>query len=154
MTWSQLRKNAREFLCPVLAKRIDYHLTSYHRDQSESGEDRRYLGRGWITLDGEEIANFSGKAVHLQSEGHQAEEGDRQDLYEAIKIYPQLSIDEALSSASPVIQGMALFDRRVGKKRLAKYALEGRPPFVERCFQIRCEAEGLELRPESSSPRT
>ena len=144
MSWGKLRKNVKEFLCPALAKRLDFHITSYHRDNSDA--DRRYLGRGWITLDGEEILSFSGKAVHWAGATPNAADettADRQYLYEAIKLYPQLSLDHAFNSTSYIIQALALVDRRMGKNRLTKFDISDRHPFVVRMYELRCEVDGI-----------
>ena len=159
MSWGQLRKQIREFLCPALAKRIDFHITSYHRDNRNTDSDRRFLGRGWITLDGKEILTFSGKAVHWAGPGSATPESedqdnpaDRQDLYEAVKVYPQTSIDDALGSASFVVRGIAMADRRLGKRRLAAIDVRTEHPFVQMLHNLRCEVEGIPLATRNSTP--
>ena len=63
-------------------------------------------------------------------------------LYNALLNYPNLSIEQALTSEDPLIRAYALFDRRVGKRRLL--AMENFPHSIEdKFFYIRCEAEGL-----------
>lgn len=63
-------------------------------------------------------------------------------LYQAFINYPNLSIDEALLSEDPFTRSFALFDRRVGKRRLLKmetfqHSLE------QQFYAIRCEAEKI-----------
>jgi hypothetical protein len=50
MKWSKLKKTAEGFLADSLKKRIKYHVTRY------TGFT---MSRGWMTFDGQEIANFS-----------------------------------------------------------------------------------------------
>lgn len=63
-------------------------------------------------------------------------------LYFALLKYPNLSIEEALTSNNPLIRAFALFDRRVGKRRLTKMA-NFEHQIEEKFFQIRCMTEGL-----------
>jgi hypothetical protein len=53
MKWSKLKKTAEALLADSLKKRIKYHVTSY---ASAGGST---MSRGWMTFDGQEIANFS-----------------------------------------------------------------------------------------------
>ncbi len=46
--WSDKRKRLEDMLCESLKRRVDYHVTFYTRTHNEGG-------RGWITLDGDEI---------------------------------------------------------------------------------------------------
>ncbi|MFC7687544.1 nonribosomal peptide synthetase [Ureibacillus sp. GCM10028918] len=63
-------------------------------------------------------------------------------LYTALLSYPHLSIEQALTSEDPSIRAFALFDRRVGKRRLLK--IQKVEHLIEELFfKIRCEVEGL-----------
>ncbi len=66
-------------------------------------------------------------------------------LYHAFIDYPNLSIDEALSSEDPVTRAFALFDRRVGKRRLLKMATFHHP-LEQQFYSIRCKSEGIKSR--------
>ncbi|MDN4495421.1 SF0329 family protein [Ureibacillus aquaedulcis] len=63
-------------------------------------------------------------------------------FYQALLNYPNLSIEEALTSENSLIRAFALFDRRVGKRRLLKMEHFEHPVEGE-FFKIRCEVEGL-----------
>ena len=55
-----------------------------------------------------------------------------------------LSIEEALQSPSPLLRGLAMLDRRVGKRRLRAMApLEAEHPLVRALFALRCAVEGI-----------
>jgi hypothetical protein len=62
----------------------------------------------------------------------------------ALREYITLSIDDALQSSNSLIQAVAMFDRRLGKRRLQKMT-ENPPehPLVNAFFRLRCEAEGI-----------
>jgi len=55
----------------------------------------------------------------------------------------QLSIEDALRSEDAIIRGMALIDRRLGKRRFVKLSAEQvAHPLVQRFYRLRAEAEG------------
>lgn len=63
-------------------------------------------------------------------------------LYAAFMNYPHLSIEQALTSEDSLIRAFALFDHRVGKRRLLKMD-HFEHPVEGRFFKIRCDVEGL-----------
>jgi hypothetical protein len=66
------------------------------------------------------------------------------DFLHASAQYLDLSIDDALQSDDPIIRALAMLDRRVGKRRLAKMELiEAEHPLVRQFYNLRSEAEGL-----------
>lgn len=80
-----------------------------------------------------------------EEELHQAGVWASWHLYASLTEYLNLSIEEALSSDYPLVRAFALFDRRVGKRRLSNmrhfaHSIE------EKFFHIRCAAEGLSKR--------
>lgn len=80
----------------------------------------------------------------LKTVGSDATAGGRQGLYEAIESYPQLSIDEALVSESYIVRGLAMLDRRIGKRRLAELDATADHPFVQLLLRLR---RGPSVRP-------
>lgn len=68
----------------------------------------------------------------------------RDELVYAIEEHCTLSIEAALESEDPIIRALAIVDRRVGKRRLAKIdMMEVEHPLVRQFYTLRCEAEGL-----------
>lgn len=53
MKWSRVKKIAEDHLADSLKDRVRYHVTKY------GSGDTKVMTRGWITLDGIEIKNFS-----------------------------------------------------------------------------------------------
>jgi len=68
---------------------------------------------------------------------------------EAIEEYLNLSIDDALASENPLIRGLSMLDRRLGKRRLNKMEIDQEHSFVQLLYRLRCEAEGLRLAEEN-----
>ncbi|KGR78113.1 SF0329 family protein [Ureibacillus sinduriensis] len=96
-----------------------------------------------------EVMFLSPERKALIAASDQAEEELHRDrvwaswhLYASLLKYLNLSIEEALTSEYPLVRAFALFDRRVGKRRLLNmehftHSIE------EKFFHIRCKVEGL-----------
>jgi hypothetical protein len=128
MQWSKLKSRIRDFICPELRGRIDFHLTSYRK--SHDGADKV-----WITVDGQRV--FSCKhypcewaetdAYYDGLRGEQVKELLRKneihgpkDFGDAMRNYLEMSISEALKSSDPLVKAFALVDRRLGRRTLEK----------------------------------
>ncbi len=144
MTWSGIKKRFEGFVAEPLRSRLSVHITSYRSD-GDRGAD---LGRAWVSFDGVEILSLSGKddAVTVTDPAsgvttrilRDASLGEsRQGFYEVIESYPQRSIDEALTCESFIVRGLAVLDRRVGKRRLAELDLSDEHPFVQVMGRLR-----------------
>ena len=113
-----------------------------------------------MTLDGEEIGSFSDANrwrenwKRRRTSGESWQEAEialreagvlsRNDFYEALYSYLNTSIEDAISSDHPIVRGLAMLDRRLGKRRLSALRLPvGEHPFVHLLLAVRCEAEGI-----------
>lgn len=174
MRWSKVRKRAESFICEPLKGRVKLHITGYTEAHDE-------VGRGWVTVDGEQILNAAALTYmvkryeiahevqvinntleywnpdqrhgYLESKDqadkilHQQGIFSEGDYYWAIKDYPMLSIADALNSENAIIRGIAMIDRRLGKRKLRKISHRvDEIPFVLKLFQLRCEVEGIKPR--------
>jgi hypothetical protein len=161
--WSKLKRSVEALLAESVKGRLQFYITRYGPGEST------IMTRAWITWDGQEIMNFSSiqwleaqqaLVAQIQAEGgastRAAVSQDAKEVLEAQGVYSQwdfsaalaeyitLSIDEALSSPHLLIRAWALFDRRLGKKRLRAMQLTERDPaFVHHWYQLRCQAEGI-----------
>ena len=128
MQWSILKSRIKDFICPELKGRIDFHLTSYRK--SHDGADKI-----WITIDKQKIFSFSyypyelaeAELYHQKLNPGQVEKDlqERQihrprDFGEARREYLDLPINQALESSNPIIRAFALVDRRAGKRMPGK----------------------------------
>ncbi|MFN7941518.1 MAG: hypothetical protein U0X73_07945 [Thermoanaerobaculia bacterium] len=157
------------FFAPSIAARVAIHSTWYR-------STGRFAGRAWISIDGEEVGDFSdarwwrrhwelatairevnrdtdyrdpgGRIAH-QKAGEAATETlhrsgvlSRNDFYEALIAYPNLSVEDALESALPLFRALAVLDRRLGKRRLATLELLAEEhPVVTTLLEFRCRCE-------------
>ena len=153
MIWSKTRKALKALLADSVRGRVDYHKTRY-------GPGFSYLQtRAWVTWDGEEIATmktpvwlqrqyelvredgmgYSGAADRLRSAGVLSSD----DFETAAEAYLGSSIDECLASDDQIVRAMAMFDRRLGKRRLLALQDKGDSGLVRAFYLLRMEAEGL-----------
>jgi hypothetical protein len=160
MRWSAIVKRYEPFIAPALAGRLRLHATRYRG--AHDGE-----GRGWITLDGKQIASFEslpylmriyGLSHELKGIGLEPdpawdmaiEAAHREGLFYlwdyqgAVLRYPDHSVEEARASPDPMIRALAMFDRRLGRRRLeAMIAAPPDYPIIRLFYKVRCEAEGI-----------
>jgi len=153
MIWSKLKKMAEAMLADSLRGRVDYHTTRY------GDGSNNLLRRGWITFEGREIASFSNieKAQTLEK-GNAADPVElgetepaivfgRDDLVAALEEIVGMQVEDALSSSNPLIRGLAMLDRRLGKRRLSAIAIgDGEPELVKMLYRLQCRAEGIRPR--------
>lgn len=128
MQWSKLKARVKDFICPELRDRIDFHLTSYR--ESHDGADKV-----WITIDGKRAFSCThypyerveAAACRNGLHGDQVKELLRgkethrpKDFGDAMRSYLDMPITKAVKSSDPLVKAFALVDRRLGKRTLAK----------------------------------
>ena len=68
----------------------------------------------------------------------------RDTFVSAIVEYLGMPIDKATQSSNVIIRSIAMFDRRLGKRRLqSMHFSEDENPLVKSFYAIRCEVEGI-----------
>lgn len=162
MKWSKLKYNIESRFADSVRGRVEIFSTRYNKPNSSTG-------RGWITIDGVEIANFSTMksgeiyrcvyheatptdckthpAVRMEDRtpGALIEEGEfsRFDLHNCCFDYLNLSIEEALDHPSPIVNFLAMLDGRLGKRRLTKFDTNKLHPLVRKLYEFRAQCEGV-----------
>jgi hypothetical protein len=150
--WSKLRVLVRANFAPCLGERLDIHSAAYGACT---------CGHAWLTLDGTIIANFCTRAAaNMRYSAHDFVpnnpmyqnqflaygELSRQDAYRACwELIHSLSIEQALAEDDPLIQSLAMVDKRLGKRRLREIDPASLHPLAARLHQLRMDAEGLRL---------
>lgn len=143
MQWSKLKSRVKENISPDLKDRIDFHLTSYRK--SHDGADKV-----WITIDGERVfccQHYSyefGQRELLWFENKNLEEAKNalndkeihkpKEFGDAMRIYLDLPIEEALQSLNPFIKAFALVDRRTGKRTFKKLVIADSEHTIVKAF--------------------
>lgn len=146
MQWSKLKARVKDFICPELRDRIDFHLTSYR--ESHDGADKVC-----ITVDGQRVFSCKhypyewaeAEAYHGGLRGEQVKELLRgkeiqrpKDFGDAMRAYLDMPITEAVKSSDPLVKAFALVDRRLGKRTLAKLEIsDSEHTLVKAFYELR-----------------
>jgi len=163
MIWSKLKKTVESLMADTIKDHLQIHLTRY-------GSGETYImNRAWVTWDSKEVSTFStiqwcnareSLAAQISGDGEprfhyecyeQAEKLlEQQGLYPcesflaALENYVSLSIEDALHSPNALIRAWAMFDRRLGKRRLRALHLgQDDSQYQHLWYQLRCGAEKM-----------
>lgn len=121
MRWSELRSRVEAEFAEEIRDRISVHVTRHH--------ERSRSGRGWITIDGKEIANFCDWSVYYPNPEHRASYKDALAAYGELRAWDfkeacwaliHEGIEPALESKEPLRQSLAVLHRKFGKRRLSQ----------------------------------
>ena len=146
MQWSRLKKMLESRFCAALSGRVQIHMARYTNDEE--------VGRMWLVLGKQQILS----AGDYSSPSHAVwylEKGcvyfnspwGRSHLEMFLLPYLNLSIEEALNSSDELTKALAMFDKRLGKRRLQVLAdqMENEPLIVRHFYALRCQAEALPI---------
>lgn len=157
MRWSKLKKRVEDSFAGSVKGRVRIYSTHYQCS----------CGRGWITVDGEELVDLSTMLTGLiyrciyheatktdcathpavpdeeRRPGNLVEPGEfsRFDLHEACWEYIHSSVDDSLSSKHPLIVSLAVLNAKVGKGRLKRLAEQKLHPLTRALLEVRLNAE-------------
>ena len=144
MQWSQLRKRVEAEFAEELRGRVSVHVTRHH--------ERSRSGRGWITVDGDEAANFCDWSVYYPNPDHRPSHKDALANYGELRAWDfkeacwsliHDGVAPALASGEPLRMALAVMHRKVGKRRLEQLASEEQlHPLVRHFVQLRLGAGG------------
>jgi hypothetical protein len=162
MQWSRLKKSIEQRFAESLQDRVQIHTTRYGR-KGETGRfwivfDKQQIFSAancsaWAeeSRTSSELRNINGCTdyrdpaqkeqyyqVYWQTKFllHQRGTFSRYECEEALIEYLNLSIEEALQSENIFINALAMFDSRLGKRRLAFLASDkSRHPLVSKFYQ-------------------
>ena len=158
MQWSKLRSRIKERVCPELRDRIDFHVTRY-REATFNGIE------AWVTCDGNKI--FGAGNYHRSVPGNvewrlrkkesmtvaeaemlrmeiiemlnERELHDTGELVGAMRSFLDMPVSDALQSDDPFIKALAIIDRRVGNRTLAKLEIgASEHSLVKAFYELRC----------------
>ncbi|MDR1000554.1 MAG: hypothetical protein LBL96_07130 [Clostridiales bacterium] len=164
-SWSAMRKCLeRDYLCDSLKGRVQYFATRYREPHDNEG-------RVAIRIDGREVykscwydwtikRDIAWKEFNLamgrnssyieacdviELEALNKGGFDQFLFYDAFYEYHNQSISESLKSKDPIVRLFAIFDKRVGKRRLAEYVndIEKQPEWLQFFYGLRITVEGL-----------
>ena len=157
MRWSQVKKLVEDSFAESVKKRVQIYSTHYQCS----------CGRGWITIDAEELVDLSTmlssmiyrcvyhEASNVPYPKHPAvsddertpnkliEDGEfsRFDLHIACWDYLHQSVKDSLESKNPLIKSLAVLNAKVGKGRLVEIAKQNLHPLTRALLDFRIDAE-------------
>lgn len=174
MQWSKLRTAIEGLFAPAMQGRLELHSARYSTDVSsmmarawitwDKQEILNISTASWLAeyrklvhqirtinqctnfTDPNQRAAYDAASDEAKAILHTQGRYSREEYFAALQDYLSVSIDDALQSSNTIIKALALVDRRVGKRRLQQMAPEDFDhPLVRRLYQLRCEAEGIQI---------
>ncbi len=173
MKWGKIKQALEDLLADSVKDHVQYHMTTYGRRRSgalsrawiawdkkelvnmsnvEWLDERYALKRQIQTIN--DTANLDYAEQHkravmawTEAEGILQKKGmlSRDLFVDATEEYLGLSIESALQSDNPIIKAIAMFDRRLGKRRLIEMELDAyEHPLVKQFYILRCQAVNLQ----------
>jgi hypothetical protein len=166
MVWSKLKKNIENNFADALNDSVKLYTTTY----GSNYDVQDLYNRGWITVDGIEVVNFSTPEAFFlyrrelnattptkypantatkphadRTPERLTEKGEfsKYDLTYSCAAFLNMSIEQAAGHESPMIQMLAVLDKRLGKRRLALLDQKKLHPLVRYFLDLRLDAEGL-----------
>lgn len=137
MRWTKLKQRIEARFVDALKERVRIDLTRYRWTQNEDGEIR-------VVVDGKRIYSGSYWAyVKERASGKTDDEltknGIASDHFLAAEVFHSLnqSIEKMLTHKDPLIRGLAVLDKRCGKRQLQKLKIDSEHEFVQRTYAIR-----------------
>ncbi len=118
MNWSQLKKQLNSLVCPEVRDRVGIHFTRYRESHDED------YGRGWITLDGEQLLDAS-DFRHFFAECDQATISEARAEFPGTKPWSNYSGTVASGSVPHLLGTRGVYSRRGFFGLLYDYIHEG-----------------------------
>ncbi|PZD97265.1 hypothetical protein DNH61_02585 [Paenibacillus sambharensis] len=170
MQWSRLKKQLEDCLCDSLKGRIDFQSTRYRGSHDQQGRawitfDKEII-YDFCTI--RRSFKFNSLANELRKKTNDVNWRDREqadgyrnayrlaeeilefegeysqyDFYRAAVKYLNLSIEAAMTSDDSIVRALSMFDKRLGKKRLAQMEADVNEKSIVNLFKtIRLNTEG------------
>lgn len=149
MQWSKLKHNIESRFADEIRGRVCIYSTRYTIGS-------HFMTRGWITVDGTEIANFStpenvNKYGHFSPEmneriadsertpGKAVEKGEfsKYEFVDSCREFLNMNIAEAIKSDNPILVALAILDKRTGKRTLMKFSADTMHPLPAKMLELR-----------------
>lgn len=144
MQWSRAKKQFESLLAPSFQKRLRVHVTEYSKASRDASGQA--MGRGWITLDGDELVSIQ---IPSPGDSQLGLPPGTMSFGQAVRAYLDLTLDQAMVSTDGLVRGLAFLDRRLGKRRLKKVEISELDGFSALTYGLRCQAEGVRVSTES-----
>ena len=173
MRWSKLKQRFEDGLADSAKGRVEVWTTRYRKAHDQEGEGwitidgQRVHSMGSKT----QMIEFYERSRQLQEERSCLDYRDREqfDCYleaqkevetqlrgegviplwefnDALFDYLNMSLEQILGSDQMIIRALGMFDKRLGKRRLASMDVSGQHELIQSFFLVRCAFQGLRPR--------
>jgi len=176
MRWSQLKLRVEANFAPRVRGRVELFQTRYRHAADSFGE-------AWMVVDGKRQYSWGDiNFIRAEAAGYQAHyeaqsgNPDRKAIWQCgadvradlesrgipmrwiledlLLESLSLGIERMLTHRSPIVRGLAVLDRRCGKRRLAELDAQSEHLFVVGMLEFRRAAEGMRLTRRPTQPAT
>jgi len=170
MQWSKLKKEIENRFADSVVGHVAFHCTRYRHASSylerawitldkkeiyEFSNIKSHMETWKTAVELRKITNTADYRDPLQRKGYDeamdfAEETahkrgvySKAEFYYLLEYYLNLPIEKALQSKNMIFRALAILDRRVGKRRLAKFEPDGESQLVRQLYKFRCSVENI-----------
>ncbi|MEO0668616.1 MAG: hypothetical protein AAFZ99_11955 [Pseudomonadota bacterium] len=178
MRWSKLKQRIEDGLADSAKGRVEVWSTRYRKAHDQEGEawitidGQRVHSMGSLT----HLVEFYERSLALQKERDCLDYKDREQIQsyrdaqkevetqlradgviplwefnDVLFDYLNLSLEQILSSDQMIVRALGIFDKRLGKRRLASKDISKEHEFIQGFYRVRCAFEGLRIRPTETS---
>ena len=178
MRWSKLKQQIEEGLADSAKGRVEVWSTRYRKAHDQEGEawitidGQRVHSMGSLT----HLVEWYERSRALQKERDCLDYRDREQIQgyrdaqkevetqlraegviplwefnDALFEYLNMSMEQILTSDQMIVRALGMFDKRLGKRRLASMDVSKEHELIQGFYRIRCAFEGLRIRPTKTS---
>ena len=178
MRWSKLKQRIEEGLADSAKGRVEVWSTRYRKAHDQEGESwitidgQRVHSMGSLT----HLVEWYERSRALQEERDCLDYRDREqvqgyleaqkeveiqlraegviplwELNAALFEYLNMSLEQILSSDQMIVRALGMFDKRLGKRRLASMDVSEEHELIQGFYRVRCAFEGLRIQPVETS---
>ena len=178
MRWSKLKQRIEEGLAESAKGRVEVWNTRYRKAHDQEGEawitidGQRVHSMGSVThmiewyersralqekrdcldyRDREQIQGYRDAQKEVETQLRAEGVIPLWDFNDALFEYLNMSLEQILSSDQMIVRAMGMFDKRLGKRRLASMDVSEEHELIQGFYRIRCAFEGLRVMPNEVS---
>ncbi len=174
MRWSKLKQRIEDGLADSAKGRVEVWSTRYRKAHDQEGEawitidGQRVHSMGSLThlvewyersrelqkdrdcldyRDREQIDGYREAQIEVETQLRAEGVIPLWEFNDALFEYLNMSLEQVLRSDQMIVRALGMFDKRLGKRRLAFMDVSGEHELIQGFYRVRCALEGLRMRP-------
>ncbi|MEM6467235.1 MAG: hypothetical protein AAF679_12140 [Pseudomonadota bacterium] len=178
MRWSKLKQRIEEGFAEKVKGRVEVWSTRYRKAHDEEGEAWITIDGGRVNSMGSltYLVEWYERSRALQKERDCLDHRDRErvegyraaqkevetqlraegvipleEFNDALSEYLNLSFEQILKSDQMIVRALGMFDKRLGKRRLASMDVSEEHELIQGFYRVRCAFEGLRIQSNETS---